>query len=77
MPRSRTLLLTLLLGAAVLLVAALAPAAGETAKPALKIVEAKKVCMVNNHVFDKDQIPISVAGKTYYGCCQMCKERLA
>jgi len=48
--------------------------AGE--KPELKRVETKKVCMVNNQVFDKDQIPVTVEGKTYYGCCEMCKERL-
>lgn len=47
------------------------------AKPALKRVEAKLVCMVNNQFFGKDQIPIAVQGKTYYGCCEMCKERLA
>jgi YHS domain-containing protein len=40
-------------------------------------VEPSKVCMVNNHVFDKDQIPVSVDGKTYYGCCEMCKKTLA
>src|SRR5688500_9352244 len=49
--------------------------AGE--KQELKRVETKKVCMVNNQVFDKDQIPVAVGGKTYYGCCEMCKERLA
>jgi YHS domain-containing protein len=49
--------------------------AGEKAE--LKRVETKKVCMVNNQVFEKDQIPIAVDGKTYYGCCEMCKERLA
>jgi YHS domain-containing protein len=43
----------------------------------LKRVETKKVCMVNNQVFEKDQIPVAVGGKTYYGCCEMCKERLA
>lgn len=61
----------------VLLVAGLvsAASAGETS-PVLKRVEAKKVCMVNNQVFEKDQIPVQVAGKTYYGCCEMCKERL-
>src|SRR5262245_12072390 len=47
------------------------------AKPELKRVETKKVCMVNNQVFEKDQIPVTVDGKTYYGCCEMCKERLA
>ena len=51
--------------------------AGEEKKAELKRVETKKVCMVNNQVFDKDQIPITVEGKTYYGCCEMCKERLA
>lgn len=49
--------------------------AGEKAE--LKRVETKKVCMVNNQVFEKDQIPVAVEGKTYYGCCEMCKERLA
>lgn len=46
-------------------------------KAELKRVETKKVCMVNNQVFEKDQIPVAVNGKTYYGCCEMCKERLA
>jgi YHS domain-containing protein len=35
------------------------------------------VCMINNQLFDKDQIPVQVQGRTYYGCCEMCKERLA
>ena len=43
----------------------------------LQRVEAKKVCMINNQLFAKDQIPVEVQGKTYYGCCEMCKERLA
>jgi YHS domain-containing protein len=77
MPRSRTLLLTLVLGALALMVTAFAMAGDETAKPALKVVEAKKVCMVNNQLFEKDQIPVEFEGKTYYGCCEMCKERLA
>lgn len=44
--------------------------------PATK-VEAKKVCMVNDALFQKDQIPVEVDGRTYYGCCEMCKARLA
>ena len=40
-------------------------------------VEAKRVCMVNDAVFTKDQIPVQVEGKTYFGCCEMCKGRLA
>lgn len=42
-----------------------------------RVSDVKKVCMVNNTVFDRDQIPIQVGDKTYYGCCEMCKERLA
>ncbi len=55
-------------------------AAGErvgTTKVNLKRVETKKVCMVNNQVFDRDQIPVRVEGRTYYGCCEMCKATLA
>jgi YHS domain-containing protein len=77
MPRCRSFLAVLTLTIAALLIAALAFAGDQEAKPALKKVEAKKVCMVNNQLFEKDQIPISVEGKTYYGCCEMCKERLA
>jgi YHS domain-containing protein len=40
-------------------------------------VEPIKVCMVNDQVFEKDQIPVVVDSKTYYGCCQMCKKTLA
>ena len=40
-------------------------------------VEPIKVCMVNDQLFDKDQIPVVVDGKTYYGCCKMCEKTLA
>lgn len=43
----------------------------------LERVDAVKVCMVNNTVFPRDQIPVEVDGKTYFGCCEMCKGRLA
>lgn len=43
----------------------------------LRPVEAKKVCMVNEQVFERDQIPVEVNGRTYYGCCEMCKKTLA
>jgi YHS domain-containing protein len=42
----------------------------------LKKVEAQYVCMINNKLFDKVQIPVKVAGKTYFGCCPMCKAKL-
>lgn len=39
-------------------------------------VESKKVCMVNDTYFGRDQIPVKVASKTYYGCCENCKKTL-
>jgi len=32
--------------------------------------------MVNDQKFPNVQIPVEVNGKTYYGCCQMCKAKL-
>ena len=43
---------------------------------ALQVVDAKYVCMINNQRFNKVQIPVEVEGRTYYGCCDMCKEKL-
>ena len=39
-------------------------------------VDAKYVCFVTKHRFDKEQLPVAVEGKTYYGCCDMCKTKL-
>lgn len=53
------------------------PAATSTvATQKIRPVESKKVCMINNRLFDVDQIPVTVASKTYFGCCPMCKDRL-
>lgn len=30
------------------------------------------VCMVNDNIIGKPQIPVEVNGKTYYGCCPGC-----
>lgn len=77
-PSSRRLGLAAAVIVLVGLVAALSYAANEgKAKNSLKRVETKKVCMINNQIFEKDQIPVEVQGRTYYGCCEMCKERLA
>jgi YHS domain-containing protein len=51
--------------------------AGAARAEPLQHVPAKRVCMVNDTRFDKDQIPVAVDGKTYFGCCEMCKGRLA
>ncbi|MCS5597025.1 MAG: hypothetical protein NZ828_07205 [Alphaproteobacteria bacterium] len=42
----------------------------------LERVEPEYVCMVNDQRFPNVQIPVEVNGKTYYGCCQMCKAKL-
>ncbi|MDQ6982895.1 MAG: hypothetical protein Q9M08_07840 [Mariprofundus sp.] len=43
---------------------------------ALKRVPTEQVCMVNDAVMAKKQIPIPGQGKLYYGCCQMCVSTL-
>merc|ERR1712232_951318 len=35
-------------------------------------VKSSYVCYVNNNYMGKEQIPVEVDGKTYYGCCQGC-----
>src|SRR5688572_25608306 len=35
------------------------------------------VCMMQDMVLTKPGIPIQHEGKTYYGCCAMCKEKIA
>ncbi|MFP5245265.1 MAG: hypothetical protein ACLGH0_01130 [Thermoanaerobaculia bacterium] len=65
--------------AALALLLAVAAFASDDVKPSgpLQKVEPKTVCMINEHAMGKDQIPVEVEGKTYYGCCEMCKKALA
>ncbi len=51
-------------------------AAGEERAP-LSVVDSEFVCMVNDASYDRPQVPVDVDGKTYFGCCEMCKARLA
>lgn len=64
---------------AALLLVSFSAFADETAKPSGKLsrVETKMVCMINEHAMGKEQIPIEIEGRTYYGCCDMCKKALA
>ncbi|HET7712711.1 MAG TPA: hypothetical protein VFL80_12335 [Thermoanaerobaculia bacterium] len=62
--------------ASMLLLAAAVALAGNDAGT-LKKVEPSKVCMINEQFMDKEQIPVEVEGKTYFGCCEMCKKALA
>ncbi len=70
----------LVAGAALLVLiggTAAAVRADETAQPALRRVETKHVCMINNQDMGRDQIPVEIDSKTYYGCCEGCKKALA
>lgn len=40
------------------------------------IVPNELVCMVNNDYMGREQLEVEVNGKIYYGCCEMCQERL-
>jgi len=44
--------------------------------PGVRPVKSSEVCMVNDQVMGREQIPVKVDGKTYYGCCENCKARL-
>ena len=65
------------LGIVVALFVALTAFAGEMPTGPLTKVDPKTVCMVNEMAMGKEQIPVEVEGKTYYGCCEMCKNALA
>lgn len=39
-------------------------------------VETSYVCFVNNKYMGKEQIPVDVGGKVYYGCCMGCVGKL-
>jgi YHS domain-containing protein len=54
------------------------PSSEPTTSNQLTLVSnASQVCMVNDQFMGREQIPIQVEGKTYFGCCEMCKGRLA
>lgn len=40
------------------------------------IVPNDLVCMVNDAFMGREQLEVEFEGKTYYGCCQMCQERI-
>lgn len=72
----KTFILTIIMAFMALPAIAADPAEHNHADSWLKPVEAQYVCMMNNQVFDKPQIAIEVEGKTYYGCCPMCADKL-
>jgi YHS domain-containing protein len=59
-----------------LVVAAFVGVAEEKSNDKVVPVESKNVCMINDRSMANEQIAVPIDGKTYYGCCAMCKERL-
>jgi YHS domain-containing protein len=53
-----------------------APAKAEATQALTRIEDPSTVCMINDQHMGVQQIPVSVEGKTYYGCCQMCEAKL-
>jgi len=53
-----------------------APAAATAVASLTEVTDPSQVCMVNNQYMGRPQIPTTVEGRTYYGCCPMCKGRL-
>lgn len=35
-----------------------------------------RVCMMQDSVMEKAGVPVQYMGKTYYGCCPMCSDRI-
>lgn len=54
-----------------------AAAKSQAKKAALTVVKNNLVCMINEQFMNREQIPVEVEGKTYYGCCEGCKQTLA
>lgn len=63
--------------AAVTLAVASAAGAARAATPEVSVPERSRVCMMQDTVMTTPAIPLSHGGKTYYGCCEMCKAKIA
>ncbi|HUP49320.1 MAG TPA: hypothetical protein VNA04_11070 [Thermoanaerobaculia bacterium] len=59
-----------------LLVLLAVPAFADAERDPVRKVEPSKVCMINEQYMNQEQIPVEIDEKTYYGCCQMCVDRL-
>ncbi|MBZ4187539.1 hypothetical protein [Niabella beijingensis] len=55
---------------------AVSPAATTAAYKKGDPVPSNLVCMVNNAFMGKQQIAVPLEGRTYYGCCEMCRDRI-
>lgn len=52
------------------------PSASASTSALTRVDDRSTVCMVNDQYMASPQIAVPVAGKTYFGCCAMCKQKL-
>lgn len=45
---------------------------GQAIAPGVIQLQHKQVCMINDRYMNKDQTPVPVGNKVYYGCCAAC-----
>lgn len=45
--------------------------------PTVAVPERTRVCMMQDTMMAVPAIPLASGGKTYYGCCEMCKAKIA
>lgn len=68
---------SVLLGLFVIVAATVYSWTGAAADTGVFVPERERVCMVQDTVMAVPAVPVSHDGKTYYGCCEMCKGRIA
>lgn len=74
----RVNLRTLVRGIGAFLLAVTVTAAGAAAVgPVVVVPERTRVCMMQDTVMTVPAIPLARGGKTYFGCCEMCKAKIA
>lgn len=52
------------------------PAKTPQQEASFRQVDSHLVCMINDQFFGKQQIPVKIGEKTYYGCCSNCEKTL-
>lgn len=52
------------------------PPPAEASNGLVIVDDTEQVCMINNQYMGRPQIRVEVEGRTYWGCCPACKDRL-
>ena len=67
----------MIIAALVTTIALLAGPPGSLAAPDTAVPERSRVCMMQDTVLGTPGLPIEHNGRTYFGCCPMCKAKIA